>query len=214
MHIQMRKHLMLLMLAAGALALAAGAASAATFTLDTAIAIDGTEAGNPGVLGEIRPVGTNIVGDPVLLLDGTLDFSTQDVFVVDVVLFSGSTSIDSLGMSVGISPFAPPAGGGALDDFGLAAPDGVATNQFFSFAVIFDFATTTLDAGEQSVRLFASYDTIGSMAEGQTATFMVSSGTDFTVQGLIVPEPGTALLLGSGLLGLASAGRWRQRRQS
>ena len=41
------------------------------------------------------------------------------------------------------------------------------------------------------------------LAEGNTVNISISSGTNFTVQSTLVPEPGTALLVGSGLALLA-----------
>lgn len=185
-------------------------ASALAFTLDSNISINDL---GTGVIGELRAVtdglgSTDTSGTHTDF--GVVDFTTQDIFVVDLVLSGGSASVDGLGIAVGVNPFAAPIGGGYFNDGGgLITPSSTFVNLGgFSFIVDFDFAPT-VDAGETTVRLFATYTT--GMAIGQTATFMVSSGTNFTVGSTIVPEPGTGLLLGSGLLlvGLVRHGRKR-----
>ena len=112
-------------------------------------------------------------------------------------------------MTVGTTDIFDIIGGGAFDDGGgLSVPSEVKVNEGgFTLATIFTFADT-VDAGETTVRLFTTY-TEG-MAAGQTVSFMVSSGTDFTVQGTITPEPTTSALVGGGLLLLAFAGRRRR----
>ena len=175
------------------------AASALAFTLDSNIAINDP---GTGVIGELRAVtdGLGSTDTSGARTDfGTVDFATQDIFVVDLVLSGGSASVDGLGIAVGVSPFAAPIGGGYFNDGGgLVTPSSTLVNfGGFSFIVEFGFAPT-VDAGETTVRLFATYTT--GMAIGQTATFMVSSGTNFSVASTIVPEPGTGLLVGSGLL--------------
>ena len=167
------------------------AASALAFTLDSNIAINDS---GTGVIGELRAV-TDGLGSTV----PKSVRATQDIFVVDLVLSGGSASVDGLGIAVGVSPFAAPIGGGYFNDGGgLVTPSSTLVNfGGFSFIVEFGFAPT-VDAGETTVRLFATYTT--GMAIGQTATFMVSSGTNFSVASTIVPEPGTGLLVGSGLL--------------
>ena len=57
--------------------------------------------------------------------------------------------------------------------------------------------------------LFITYNPAGSALDvGSTANFMISSGTDFTVQGTIaeVPEPSSLLLL-AGALGVLAIRR-------
>lgn len=176
----------------------ASVASALAFTLDSTVFL--ADIGT-GVIGELRPVtdgfgSTDTSGTRTDF--GTVDFATQDIFVVDLVLDVGSSSVDGLGIAVGVNPFAAPVGGGYFDDGGvLISPSSVDVNLFFSFAVVHGFSTP-LEAEETTVRLFATYTS--GMAETQAVTFMVSSGTNFSVGGTIVPEPGTGVLVGSGLL--------------
>jgi hypothetical protein len=96
-------------------------------------------------------------------------------------------------------------GGGFFNDGGgLITPTGVVIN-LVALRVDLDFSPGNVSASETTVRLFATY--ASGMADGQTVSFMVSSGTDFTVQGLIVPEPGTGALLVAGLVNLGAFGR-------
>ena len=184
-------------------------ASAMAFTLDQVININDA---TTGVVGQLRPVtdgfgGTDTSGAHTDT--GTVDFGTQDIFVVDLVLSGGSASVDSFSVSVGVSPFAAPVGGGYFNDGGsLVSPSSVAVNAGFSFATEY-FFSPSLAGGETTVRLFSTYT--GGMAETQTATFMISSGTNFSVGGTIVPEPSTALLVGCGLLAVGAARRTRVR---
>ena len=63
------------------------------------------------------------------------------------------------------------------------------------------------------MRLFVTHEPLGDMVAGQTVNFMISSGADFTVQGEIVPEPGTLTLVGAGLATLGAAARCRRTRR-
>jgi hypothetical protein len=158
-----------------------------------------------GVVGTINPV---LPLPPVGALGLTagsvnLGFAGQDVFVVDITLGAGSAPVDGLGITVGTPSFfvGNPAGIGSFNDAGDVAPTSVFPDQFFNFAGLFTFGTP-IAAGQNSVRLFVTYEPEGEMAIGQIVNFMVSSGTDFTVQGILVPEPTTVLMLGLGLAGL------------
>ena len=87
------------------------------------------------------------------------------------------------------------------------APSGVTANGL-TLLGLFDFIPDTLDAAESSARLFVTYNPAGSaLGVGSTANFMIHSGTSFTVQGTLVPEPGSALLLAMGTLWLALRSR-------
>jgi hypothetical protein len=71
-----------------------------------------------------------------------------------------------------------------------------------------------LGSGEISRRLFIAWEDTGPQSplskDGQLATFTISSGgLSTTLSTPIVPEPGTAALLGMGLAGLAAIGRKR-----
>jgi hypothetical protein len=182
---------------------AAGSASALPFTLNSTIFISDAGTGVDGRLDPVLdPSHPDITGAHTDF--GTVNFATQDVFVVDLTLSAGSSDVDALGITVGV-PLPIPVGGGFFNDGGgLITPTGVVIN-LVALAVDFDFSPGNVSASETTVRLFATY--ASGMADGQTVSFMVSSGTDFTVQGLIVPEPGTGALLVAGLVNLGAFGR-------
>ena len=204
-----------------------GAASARTFTLLAPIVIDGTEGGNPGVLGTINPVTDPMLNQGTLgLVSGNIDSmggtgthtGLLDFFIFDVTLDLGSTSIDEINVSLFSDPLlGNPIGTGAFSgnagdiDAGMQAPDVVINSPQPGLGGIFRFdlggATAgNINGGETTVRLFMTYSSGEALAlqEFQYATFSISSGTDFTVQGQILPEPGTMLLLGSGLVGIGA----------
>ncbi|MEE2662632.1 MAG: hypothetical protein VX681_00825 [Myxococcota bacterium] len=205
---------------------AAGTASALAFTLDSPVVID---SGNNalGVDGVLRPVfdlsGSLLlsdVGGNLTPNEGGASTSStgQDIFVVDLILNSGSSSVDALGITVG-SPFffLNPQSAGAFDDTGSGdiGPTSVLADSVSTLAGVFTFGTP-LAANQTSVRLFVTHTSEGDIAAGQTVTFMVSSGTDFTVQGTTasapVPEPGAGMLLQAGLLLWIGVGAHRSRR--
>ncbi len=208
----------------------AGAAQATTFyTLADPISIDASWTGNPAsnglVLGTVNPVALPL-SDSIDLGVGSFDFTTidLDVFVVDVTLSAGSASVDEIGMyALAFLPgpvLAPPVGAGTLTGPGqeplgrtpnppgdpLGAPP--VSFSAVAFRGLFNFGDDLLEAGETSVALFITYDP-GTVVLDGGANFMISAGTDFTVQGTAVPEPSTALLVAFGLLGLA-ARSWRR----
>ncbi|HSR42515.1 MAG TPA: PEP-CTERM sorting domain-containing protein [Longimicrobiales bacterium] len=209
-----------------ALGIAAPASAVGIFTLDGPVAIDGSISGNPGVRGQFLVV-TDFDLSDVLVSNGTVNFATQDVFLVALELFGNSAPVDQVGITVGVDPTFPdllnnPKGAGALNDVGSGAiaPVSVLADNILDKAGLFDYApgaSNLLQAGETTVRLFVTYAASGggnSMAIGDSVTFMVSSGTDFSVTGgTIVPEPSTALLLGGGLLALLGAARSLARRR-
>lgn len=203
-----------------ALGIAAPASAVGIFTLDAPVVIDSSNDGGTGVRGQFLVV-TDLDLSDVLVSDGTVNFATQDVFLVVLELFGNSAPVDSFSFTIGVSGFgnitSNPKGAGALNDVasGAIAPSGVTADNTAAFAAVFDFSPV-LNAGQETVRLFATYQSQGGgnlLAIGDTASFMVSSGTDFTVQGTIVPEPGTALLLAGGMLGLLGAARAASRRR-
>lgn len=89
----------------------------------------------------------------------------------------------------------------------------------FPGAALFQFdklglSSGNLEGGETTVRLFVAWDDTGAQTplskDGQTAAIMISVGTNKTFFVAIVPEPGTALLLGIGMTMLA----WSRRSTS
>lgn len=183
--------------------LLSASAGAVTYTLSETVFLTGSEPGNPGVIGQIDPV--TDLGGSILMSDGDVLDPTgvlQDVFVVDVRIDAGT--VDQLGISVMTTSFTP-TGAGSFDDLGREPTTGVALD-LLNGGGLFDF--TLLEGGETSVRLYVSYapGTIMNLFPNDV-NFMISGGTNFTVQGTtVVPEPGAAFLLGAfaglGLLAL------------
>ena len=200
-----------LMAAAAVWVLALGVAQGAgatAYTLDAPIAITGGEAGNPGVVGTLNPVGPAALGQSLGLTDGNVSFVTNDVIVISLSLTGGSDAVDALGIGADSTPFfGNPVGAGSFAGSGQAPSSAVASGVLL--AALFEFIPDTLDAGETTVDLFITYNPAGSaLGVGSTANFMISSGTDFTVQGTIaeVPEPSSLLLL-AGALGVLAIRR-------
>ena len=194
--------LIAVLLAAGLLF--SGGAKAIPYTLDAPVAITGAEFGNPGVVGTLHPVALGgSLSDPLGLTNGNVSFVTNDVLVVRLSLVAVSASVDALGIGAASNPFfGNPVGAGAYADVGQAP--GTVTASPVLLTAFFDFSGDPLAAGESSVRLFVTYTSAGSaLAAGTTANFMISSGTDFTVQGTLIPEPKSLLLLAAGVLVVA-----------
>lgn len=181
----------------------AGGASAALFTLPGPFVIDGSNNAGSGVFGTIDPV-TDLSG-LLGFTSGSTDFALTDVLAVSVTLDPGSASVGGIEFGSSAAVFGEPVGAGSFADLGDQAPSAV-THEPFDFASggvgVFTFLSDQLDANETSVRMFVTY-TPGHLMGGNTVNFMVSSGSDFTVQPMIVPEPSTfALLALTGLVAL------------
>lgn len=170
---------------------------------------------------------------------GGADLTQMDTLIFDVVLNAGSAPIDELGIAVGTVPLAlDPDGAGYFDPCTPGVPLGCRSNvpvgqtpdaisltpggAFFPGGVLFGFGKGTdsaanLEAGETSIRMFVAWEDFGSNGAplsriDMAATFMLSSGINgpnLTTD--IVPEPGTGILLGVGLVLLAAV---RNRRQT
>ena len=179
---------------------------ALAYTLAAPLAITGSEPGNPGVIGTLLPLGLpSTLSGTIASTTGTTDFATHDVIVFALSLSSGSTDVDEVGLGALSNPMIPnPMGAGAFAEGGTRLPDSISVGSFTTLKAAFSYATNALTAGETTRNLFVTYSPAGTaLAEGNTVNISISSGTNFTVQSTLVPEPGTALLVGSGLALLA-----------
>ena len=189
-------------------------AHAAYFTLSDAVVIDLSTPGNVnGVLGTLLPVGLpSSLNDPVGLSAGSTSLASHDVIVFALTLSAGSASVDAIGAGAFATPMLPnPMGAGTFNNdpgTGLVAPGSVVVGSFTTLRGDYDFSGDTVDAGESTVNLFVTYSPLDSaLALGNTVNFSISSGTNFTVQSTLVPEPSTFVLVAGGLVLLAARGR-------
>jgi hypothetical protein len=189
------------------------------YTIDAPIVIDVSNNAGSGVTGTINPI--NAVNGLTPTSAGTYtDWISQDILFVEIVLSGGSASVDQFGIG-GAGAFA--VGGAFYADGGKQSPNdadepiiSITSSALFNFDHLATSAGN-LQASETSTILAASF-ALGDLPPigiGPTqiladmASFMISSGTNFSVEALVVPipEPGTALILGLGLAGLATTRR-------
>jgi len=189
-------------------------ARALAYTISSSVAFS-----NGGISGTINPV-TNLAGTTSCLAGTCLSSATQDWLVVSLTLNGGSGAVDQVGMSaagvstvVGVGYFTDPS------ETPTAGSIPVVSQGLFNYDWP-NVSALNLQAGETTDRLFVAWSPVGSLPgpgvgpiPPGTASFMISKsgGANFSVQGAIVlvPEPGTLLLVGAGLLGIGIAGRRR-----
>ncbi len=170
-----------------------------------------------GVVGTVNAVS---VASGVFTSAGTfLDAGTQDILFVQIALTAGA--IDQVGISGNGSSAL---GGGFLAGSGTQDPNDPDEPiiDFLGSQALFNFdhlggGTGNLSAGESSSILAVSF-ALGDLPPpgigpghilADIANFMLSSGTTFSVSGLVVPvpEPGSFLLIGLGMAALAGMRR-------
>ncbi len=191
----------------------AGTAGAATYTLSAPIVINAGNNGGSGVLGTILPETDSSGGSLTLAGVGP---GGLDLLLFRVQLSAGSADVDQVGAStIGVAvalgaghfldPDETPTGGSIAGDAGLLDYDHLNLG-----------SALNLEAGETTDRLFVTFALGALPGPGLppifppgTASFMISSGANFSVQGgiVLIPEPTALLLLGSALALLAFARR-------
>lgn len=209
----MRKHIVALVVGASLVAWSSSAWALA-YTISSSIAFS-----SGGISGTINPV-TNVTGATICLTGSCTNAVSQDWLVVSVTLNGGSGAVDQIDVSaagvttvVGVGHFSDPA-----ETPQSATIAGTTSIGRYSYDTP-NVSALNLQAGETTDRLFVAYSPVGSLpgpgifpvVPPGTASFMLSkaSGASFSVSGsiVVIPEPGTVLLMGLGLLGLALAGR-------
>ncbi len=170
-----------------------------------------------GSIGNITLVGTS-TGLPS---GGTQLLGTTGAFDISLIFQATATTsnvIEVIGVAVLVPPFGPfesPTGAGTIAGTGNVAVN-LVTAQID--ARLFDFRDTGvpgIDLNETSDQFFVSYTSVAT--DGSlNVNVMIDpvTGGLFNEEGNIIPEPGTALLLGFGLLGVAGVARARGRRRA
>jgi len=159
-----------------------------------------------GTTGTIKLVGG---GESVGTPSGGSNLSGATAGTDDVVIFQVINTAGVLD-EVGIGVFPPPtssSGSGWISGANFDVAAGV-TNTGTTRTFTFDGGAGL--SGAATSDLF--YVSFASLTDGSSVNFMLLSGaTPLTVTGIVtvVPEPGTAMLFGLGLAGLAAARRNR-----